>query len=112
MFSINALKSTPGFLLRSFSTTNSVFAGNKVAVVLSGSGVYDGTELHEAAACLAAITRNGFEPVMCAPDADQAHVVDHTSGNEMTDHKRNVLKVNLKYYFRFFVLNALFGNGN
>ncbi len=30
---------------------------DKIAVVLSGCGVYDGAEVHESAACLAAITR-------------------------------------------------------
>ena len=39
-------------------------AGAKVAVVLSGCGVYDGTEVHEAAAALAAITRLGGVPSM------------------------------------------------
>jgi hypothetical protein len=36
----------------------------QVAVVLSGCGVYDGTEVHEAAAILAAITRHNGQPVM------------------------------------------------
>ena len=44
---------------------------------------YDGTEVHEAAACLAALTRGGADPVIYAPEADQAHVVDHQSGQEM-----------------------------
>jgi enhancing lycopene biosynthesis protein 2 len=42
-----------------------------VAVVLSGCGVYDGSEIHEAAACLAAITRHNAEPVVFAPKMDQ-----------------------------------------
>ena len=33
----------------------------KIAVVLSGCGVYDGSEVHEASACLAAITRNNID---------------------------------------------------
>jgi len=65
--------------------------GQKVAVVLAGCGVYDGTEVHEAAAVLAALTKHGAEPVMFAPDKGQAHVVDHTAGSEMTQ-ERNVLK--------------------
>lgn len=65
-------------------------ADNKnVAVVLSGCGVYDGTEVHEAAAVLAALTRNGCEPLIVAPDTKQAHVVDHTKGEEMAE-ERNV----------------------
>merc|ERR1719429_1020838 len=61
-----------------------------VAVVLTGCGVYDGTEVHEASACLAALTRAGLEPVIYAPDKLQAHVIDHQSGSPM-DQERNVL---------------------
>ena len=43
----------------------------KVAVVLSGCGVYDGSEIHEAAACMAAITRHGGHPVVFAPKMNQ-----------------------------------------
>jgi len=73
------------------SAAMSSAAGHKVAVVLSGCGVYDGTEVHEAAAVLAALTRHGAEPVMFSPDKKQAHVVDHTAGSEM-DQERNVMK--------------------
>jgi len=75
-------------LLRSMS---SAAAGQKVAVVLSGCGVYDGTEVHEAAAALAALSRHGVATSMYAPDKKQAHVIDHTAGAEM-DQERNVLK--------------------
>jgi enhancing lycopene biosynthesis protein 2 len=51
---------------------------------------YDGTEIHEAAACLAALTRSGADPIIYAPDAEQAHVVDHQTGQEM-EQTRNVL---------------------
>ena len=33
----------------------------KIAVVLSGCGVYDGSEIHETAAAMAALTRAGAE---------------------------------------------------
>jgi len=82
--------SKTGFIVNSFAAMSSA-AGHKVAVVLAGCGVYDGTEVHEAAAVLAALTKNGAEPVMYAPDKPQAHVVDHTAGSEM-DQERNVLK--------------------
>ena len=44
---------------------------HNVAVVLSGNGVYDGTEVHEAAAAVAALTRGGAKPIFVAPDANQ-----------------------------------------
>jgi enhancing lycopene biosynthesis protein 2 len=62
----------------------------KIAVVLSGSGVYDGSEIHEAALTLLAIDRNGAKYECFAPDVEQAHVINHLTGKEMPE-KRNVL---------------------
>lgn len=63
----------------------------QVAVVLSGCGVYDGTEVHEASAVLTHLSRHGAEVAMFAPDKDQMHVIDHTAGAPMEE-TRNVLK--------------------
>ena len=60
------------------------------AVVLSGNGVFDGSEIHEAVMTLYAIDRNNAEYQIFAPDMDQHHVLNHLSGEEM-DEKRNVL---------------------
>ena len=60
------------------------------AVVLSGSGVYDGAEIHEATLTMLAIARQGAEYKCFAPDINQHHVINHISGNEM-DETRNVL---------------------
>ena len=62
----------------------------KIAVVLSGSGVYDGSEIHEATATLYAIASNGASYQIFAPDVDQHHVINHITGEEMQE-KRNVL---------------------
>lgn len=62
----------------------------KIAVLLSGSGVYDGTEIQEAVFSLLAIAQNGGEAHCFAPDVDQHHVINHLTGDEM-DEKRNVL---------------------
>lgn len=62
----------------------------KIAVVLAGSGVYDGAEIHEAVLTLLAISRLGAQYQCFAPDAEQAHVVNHLTGKEMPE-KRNVL---------------------
>lgn len=62
----------------------------KFAVILSGSGVYDGSEIHEAVMSLYAIDRNKCEYQVFAPDIDQHHVLNHLNGEEM-DQKRNVL---------------------
>jgi len=62
----------------------------KIAVVLAGSGVYDGSEIHEATLSLYAISKNGGEYEIFAPNIDQYHVINHITGEEMSE-KRNVL---------------------
>jgi len=62
----------------------------KVALVLSGCGVYDGSEVHEASACLVHLSRASASVSMFAPDAVQMHVIDHTKGEPMSE-ERNVL---------------------
>lgn len=61
-----------------------------IAVVLAGNGVFDGSEIHEATLTLLAIKRNGAEYQCFAPDINQAHVVNHITGEEMPE-TRNVL---------------------
>ncbi len=63
----------------------------KVGVVLSGSGVYDGSEIHEAVITMLALDRAGVEKIMMAPDIDQLHVINHLTGKEMEGEGRNVL---------------------
>lgn len=63
----------------------------KVGVVLSGCGVYDGAEIHEAVVTLLALDRAGAEVVCMAPNSDQLHVVDHLSGDVREGERRNVL---------------------
>jgi enhancing lycopene biosynthesis protein 2 len=62
----------------------------KFAVVLSGCGVYDGAEIHEAVMTLYAITRNGGTYQVFAPNVTQYHVVNHITG-EVLKESRNVL---------------------
>ncbi|MFV0600953.1 MAG: isoprenoid biosynthesis glyoxalase ElbB [Brachymonas sp.] len=62
----------------------------KVAVVLSGCGFQDGSEIHEAVCTLLALDQQGAHYQCFAPDMVQAHVVDHLTGSEMPD-ARNVL---------------------
>ena len=62
----------------------------KIAVVLSGNGVFDGTEIHEATLTLYAIARKGAKYEIFAPDILQHHVINHITGEEMNE-TRNVL---------------------
>jgi len=63
---------------------------NRVAVVLSGCGVFDGAEIHESVLSLLELERQGAEYQCFAPDIPQYHVIDHLTGNE-TDESRSVL---------------------
>lgn len=62
----------------------------KFAVLLSGCGVYDGAEIHEATLSLLAIVSQGGSYEIFAPDTNQHHVINHITGEEMEE-TRNVL---------------------
>ncbi|HGP0982300.1 TPA: isoprenoid biosynthesis glyoxalase ElbB [Klebsiella aerogenes] len=62
----------------------------KIGVVLSGCGVYDGAEIHEAVITLLAIARRGVQAVCFAPDKAQTDVINHLTGETMAE-SRNVL---------------------
>jgi enhancing lycopene biosynthesis protein 2 len=62
----------------------------KIGVLLSGCGVFDGAEIHEAVLTMLALERAGAEIVCMAPNVEQHHVVNHLTQEEM-DEKRNVL---------------------
>lgn len=62
----------------------------KIGVVLSGCGVYDGSEIHEAVLTLLAIARNDAQAICFAPDRQQTDVINHLTGEAMAD-SRNVL---------------------
>jgi len=62
----------------------------RIAVILAGSGVYDGSELHEAVLTLLAIEMQGAQYQCFAPDIDQMHVVNHKTG-DVTSESRSVL---------------------
>lgn len=62
----------------------------KIAVILSGCGVFDGAEIHEATLSLLAIAKKGATYEIFAPDIPQHHVINHLTGEEMEE-TRNVL---------------------
>ena len=62
----------------------------KFAVVLSGCGVYDGAEIHEATLTLLAIKKAGHDYQVFAPDISQYHTINHLNG-EVIAEQRNVL---------------------
>jgi len=62
----------------------------RVLVVLSGCGVFDGTEIHEAVITLLALSNAGATWDFAAPNRALRHVINHQEGNEAGE-SRNVL---------------------
>ncbi len=61
-----------------------------VAVVLSGCGVFDGSEIHEAVLTLLALDRAGAAYHCLAPNQNQMHVINHAAKAAASE-TRNVL---------------------
>lgn len=62
----------------------------KIGVLLSGCGVFDGSEIHEAVLTLLFLDQAGAEILCMAPNSNQMHVIDHTD-QSVADQQRNVL---------------------
>ncbi len=63
----------------------------KVAVVLSGCGVFDGAEIHESVLTLLRLEQQGASYQCMAPNIDQLHVINHLKGEVAEGETRNVL---------------------
>uniref|UniRef100_A0A3Q4BVS2 Uncharacterized protein n=1 Tax=Mola mola TaxID=94237 RepID=A0A3Q4BVS2_MOLML len=86
---LNSLQ-TLNFLSRGGCSLLTLTTVKRVAVVLAGCGVYDGSEIHEASAVLVHLSRGGASVNMFAPNVDQMHVINHLAG-QPSEEKRNVL---------------------
>ena len=62
----------------------------RVGVILSGSGVFDGSEIHESVLTILALDRAGAEAVFFAPNKNQSEVINHLTG-QVAPESRNVL---------------------
>ena len=62
----------------------------KIGVLLSGCGVMDGSEIHEAVITLLALDKEGMEYICIAPDKEQTQVINHIT-NQPQSEKRNIL---------------------
>ena len=62
----------------------------KIGVLLSGCGVFDGSEIYESVITLLELDKSGAEVTCMAPDIDQLKVVNHLSSSDSQE-TRNVL---------------------
>lgn len=60
----------------------------KIAVILSGCGVMDGSEIHEAVTAMLAIEQQGGTYHCFAPEGDQAVTVNHLTKQQMPEKRR------------------------
>lgn len=63
----------------------------KIALVLSGCGVFDGTEINEIVLTLLALEERGITYQCFAPDKQQFHTINHLNGEDK-EQTRNVLE--------------------
>ena len=84
-------KSKPGQRIKDQLKTKKNIIMKKFAIILSGCGVYDGAEIHEATLTMLAIKKQGADYVIFAPNKPQHHVINHFTG-EPTGEQRNVLE--------------------
>lgn len=63
----------------------------KIAVLLSGCGVFDGAEIHESVLTLLALDKANARAICVAPDIPQFHVVNHLTQQVVPGEQRNVL---------------------
>ncbi len=63
----------------------------KIAVILAGSGVFDGSEIYESVITLLALDQQDATVQCFAPDIPQLHVVNHLTGEVAEGESRQVL---------------------
>lgn len=66
--------------------------GKRVAVVLSGCGVYDGSEIYESVITLLRLDQADALVQCFAPNVPQLHVINHATGDVVEGESRNVLE--------------------
>lgn len=57
----------------------------RVAVILAGCGVYDGSEIYESVMTLLRLNQQSAQIQCFAPDIPQLHVINHLTGEEMPE---------------------------
>jgi enhancing lycopene biosynthesis protein 2 len=63
-----------------------------VGVILSGCGIFDGSEIHESVLTLLALDKAGASVHIFAPSGPQKHVVDHVRNKVVKGEERDILE--------------------
>ncbi|RNA30271.1 ES1 mitochondrial-like [Brachionus plicatilis] len=86
-FNKSALSSS----IRSISTSQTFNNKKNVAIVLSGCGIYDGSEVLETTSAMIHLSKNDANCSLFAPNIEQFHVINHLTG-QVSPETRNVLE--------------------
>jgi len=62
----------------------------KIAIVLSGCGFKDGSEIHESVLTILSVVKTGSTPLFFAPDKNQTKVTNHIT-DDVAEEQRNIL---------------------
>ena len=71
-------------------TGTKTLGAKTIGVILSGCGVYDGSEIYETTLTLLALSQRGLNAQIFAPNENQMHVIDHLQG-QPSQENRNML---------------------
>ncbi len=61
-----------------------------IAVILSGCGVFDGSEIHESVLTMLSLSKNNAEVHFFAPNESQVTVINHVTGETKTDNRNQM----------------------
>lgn len=61
-----------------------------IAVILSGCGVFDGSEIHESVLTMLALSKNNAEVHFFAPDENQLTVINHITGENKKENRNQM----------------------
>lgn len=53
-----------------------------IAIILSGCGVFDGSEIHESVLTMLSLSENDIEMCFFAPNREQLDVINHINGEK------------------------------
>uniref|UniRef100_A0A8B9KNK2 Es1 protein n=1 Tax=Astyanax mexicanus TaxID=7994 RepID=A0A8B9KNK2_ASTMX len=73
------------------------WGNTNIAVVFSGCGWWDGTDVHEAAYTMYHLSRNGARFQIFAPNQQQMHVMDHMKMQPSSGENRNMMMESARF---------------
>ncbi|XP_056320440.1 ES1 protein, mitochondrial [Danio aesculapii] len=73
------------------------WGNTNIAVVFSGCGWWDGTDVHEAAYTMYHLSRNGARFQIFAPNQQQMHVMDHMKMQPSSSDNRNMMMESARF---------------